>query len=226
LAPRLAASDITCQSYHAGLEPSARIAVQTSFTSPPIPTLEKALTLAGTFNIIAATTAFGMGIDAPHVRFVAHFGLPRALEQFVQESGRAGRDGKAASSILFYTREERDRVINRVAADTARESKKHAPSSTQSSITAKEESLQAVIMYCENTKMCRHEIIAAYFGDEGERCDFACDYCKEGGGPLKQRKEKGLASEKAVYEYTQREARRGEFSQVQEGDPYDYWSQR
>ena len=238
LAARLPKSNIKCQSYHAGLELSARTAIQTTFTTPRIPTLEEALTLPGTFNIIAATTAFGMGIDAPHVRFVAHYGLPRALEQFVQESGRAGRDGKAASSILFYTREERDRVIYRVAADTAREANKHRgpqqhPSSTQSStVAAKGESLQAVIDYCENTKTCRHAIIAAYFGDEGgHRCDFACDYCKEGEMALKRRKEKGLASEEMAFEFSQREvARRGDgvpASQfVEEGDPYDYWSQR
>jgi superfamily II DNA helicase RecQ len=240
LASRLRKSNINCQSYHAGLELSARTTIQTTFTTPPIPPLEEALTLKGTFNIIAATTAFGMGIDAPHVRFVAHYGLPRALEQFIQESGRAGRDGKAASSILFYTREERDRVTFRVAADAAREASRHhhhrghgpqqpPPSSTQSSsITAKSESLQAVIDYCENTKMCRHEIIAAYFGDEGgHRCDFACDYCKEGGVALKRRKERGLASEEVVFEFSQRAARRGEASQfVEEGDPYDYWSQR
>ena len=77
--------------------------------------------------------------------------------------------------------------------------------------------------------MCRHEIIAAYFGDEGgHRCEFACDYCKEGGVALKRRKERGLASEEVVFEFSQREARRGgEASQfVEEGDPYDYWSQR
>jgi superfamily II DNA helicase RecQ len=226
LAPRLLASSITCQAYHAGLELPTRVAIQTSFTSPSIPTLNQALTLAGTFNIIAATTAFGMGIDAPQVRFVAHYGLPRALEQFVQESGRAGRDGKAAVSILFYTREERDRVRFRVKADAAREARNKTPGSTQSSVTAKEESLQAVIQYCEETRTCRHKIIATYFGDEGAECDFACDYCKEGEGALGRRKGTGLASDEAAYEYTQREAKRGEFSQVQEGDPYDYWSLR
>lgn len=231
LATRLTTSGIPCQSYHAGLELPTRTAIQSTFTSPPIPTPEQALTLGGSFNLIAATTAFGMGIDAPHVRFVAHYGLPRALEQFVQESGRAGRDGKAAASVLFYTREERDRVADRVRADAA----KNGPGcgsggSSSSAAAAKGDSLRAVIGYCEDTRTCRHEIIAAYFGEEeevgAERCDFACDYCKEGQVALRRRKEKGLASEAVVFEFSQREARRGEASQVEEGDPYDYWSQR
>ena len=145
----------------------------------------------------------------------------------MQESGRAGRDGKAAASVLFYTREERDRVAFRVKADAAREAAKQGPSSTQSSIRAKGESLQAVIDYCENTKICRHRIIAEYFGDKGGgTCDFACDFCKEGGVALQRRKEKGLASEEEAIEFSQREVRGVDYSQVEEGDPYDYWSQR
>jgi superfamily II DNA helicase RecQ len=227
LAARLSTSNMTCQSYHAGLELPARESIQNTFTTPPIPTIEAALTLAGTFNLIAATTAFGMGIDAPSVRFVLHYGLPRALEQFVQESGRAGRDGRAAASVLFYTREERDRMTLRVQADATREARRAPPASTQSSVTAKCESLRAVIDYCENTSRCRHEVIAEYFGDRGGgQCDFACDFCKEGERALQKRKQKGLASEREVFEFSQREASRVDYSQVDQGDPYDYWSQR
>jgi superfamily II DNA helicase RecQ len=227
LAARLTSSNITCQSYHAGLELPARESIQNTVTTPPIPTVEAALTLAGTFNIIAATTAFGMGIDAPSVRFVLHYGLPRALEQFVQESGRAGRDGRAAASVLFYTREERDRVTLRVQADANREARKAAPTSMQSSVAAKGESLKAVVDYCENTSRCRHEVIAEYFGDQGGgQCDFACDFCKEGERALQRRKGRSLASEREALEFSQREASRVDYSQVDQGDPYDYWSQR
>lgn len=124
LSQRLTAAHITATSYHAGLEPHVRLGIQTTFTCPAVPSLADALgsqALRHSFNIICATTAFGMGIDAPHVRFVVHYGLPRGLESFVQESGRAGRDGKAAASVVLYTREERDRVVFRVNQDVERE---------------------------------------------------------------------------------------------------------
>lgn len=228
LAARLSAANIRTQAYHAGLSLPARSEIQHKFTTPPQPPQSQALTLAGSFNIIAATTAFGMGIDAPSVRFVVHYGLPRALEHFVQESGRAGRDGKAAASLLFYTREERDRIAGRVRADAEREMRKPGPrpSATQSGVSAKAESLRAVVDYCESTSRCRHEIIADYFGDRGGgQCDFACDYCKEGAA-LERRKRRGLASEQAALEFSQRDQGTLDYSQVDEGDPYDYWSQR
>lgn len=165
---------------------------------------------------MVATTAFGMGIDAPHVRFVLHYGLPRGFEAFVQESGRAGRDGKAASCVLFYTREERDRRLYRLGLDVNREiSRKRKDGAAAGGGGSKEQaeprmqSLERVISYCESVDKCRHELIAEYFKGEGEvvqaECDFACDFCKEGGGNLKKRKERGLADEEAALEFSQRE---------------------
>jgi RecQ family ATP-dependent DNA helicase len=227
LASRLSSSSITASAYHAGLEPATRAWIQTTFLHPPIPSVEDACTLAGSFNIIVATTAFGMGIDAPGVRFVVHYGMPRGLESFVQESGRAGRDGKAASSVVLYTREERDRVRFRVAQDVTKELNKKAGGGgspaqramAQAQARSKGESLEKAIDYCEETSKCRHEIISAYFGDgEMPVCDFACDFCKEGAVGLKKRKERGLATDEAAMEFTQREPRDAV-------DDYDYWSQ-
>ena len=231
LASRLSSSSITAVAYHAGLEPATRASVQATFLQPPVPSVEDACTLSGSFNIIVATTAFGMGIDAPGVRFVVHYGMPRGLESFVQESGRAGRDGKAASSVVLYTREERDRVRFRVGQDMAKElSKKKAgvgnsgsPAEqralAQARARSKGESLEKAIEYCEETGKCRHEIISTYFGDgEMPRCDYACDFCKEGAVGLKKRMERGLATDEAAMEFTQRET-----SNVV--DDYDYWSQ-
>jgi RecQ family ATP-dependent DNA helicase len=227
LASRLTSSSITAVAYHAGLEPAVRGWVQTTFLHPPVPPLQDACTLAGSFNIIVATTAFGMGIDAPGVRFVVHYGLPRGLEAFVQESGRAGRDGKAASSVILYTREERDRVRFRVAQDVAKELKKKAAGTknaaertiAQAQARTKAESLEKAIEYCEETNKCRHKIISTYFGDgEMPVCDYACDFCKEGGVALKKRKERGLATDEAAMDFTQRETR-------DVVDDYDYWSQ-
>jgi RecQ family ATP-dependent DNA helicase len=227
VASRLSSSCVTAAAYHAGLEPNTRAWVQTTFLHPPVPSLEGACTLAGSFNIIVATTAFGMGIDAPGVRFVVHYGMPRGLEAFVQESGRAGRDGKAASSIVLYTREERDRVRFRVAQDMAKELNKKAGgrcspaerAMAEAQARSKVESLEKAIEYCEETSHCRHEIISSYFGDgEMPVCDFACDFCKEGAVALEKRKERGLATDEAAMEFTQRET-------SQAVDDYDYWSQ-
>lgn len=225
LAAKLVASGVKASSYHAGLDSSTRSAVQAAFQSS-VPNGDVSSTsLAASFNIIVATTAFGMGIDMPSIRLVIHLGLPRALESFVQESGRAGRDGKAAQSLLLYTREERERAEWRLRQDLARERHGKRGNSTPQS-ESKEKSLMAMIEYCENTDACRHNIIARYFdgpnapvqssGPEhsadiergavlsGE-CDYACDVCKEGSITIRQRKDRGLATEEQAFAFTQRQ---------------------
>ena len=225
LASRLTSFSVTATAFHAGLDALVRIQIQESFLHPPIPSDTEARTLAGSFNIIVATTAFGMGIDVPGVRFVVHYGLPRGLESFVQESGRAGRDGKAASSLVLYTREERDRVRSRVSQDVAKELAKKGnanggPTGTaRAQARSKTESLEKAIEYCEATSKCRHEIISTYFGDgETPACDFACDFCKEGAVALRRRMEKGLATNEDALEFTQQETHEAV-------DCCDYWSQ-
>lgn len=153
-----------------------------------------------------------MGIDAPSVRFVLHYGLPRGFEAFVQESGRAGRDGRAASCIVFYTREERDRVLYRVSLDGGGAGKRSGGGSKEVQKEARLHSLHQVVQYCENTTRCRHGLIAEYFAAaeaelqaEETNCDFACDYCKEGAVQLRKRMERGLADEEAAFEFSQRE---------------------
>lgn len=195
LATKLQASGINAQAYHAGLEPKQRLKIQSQFVNasttrlaPPLFNQESnqqpqnqndpdELDISRSFALITATNAFGMGIDIPTIRFVVHYGLPRNLESFIQESGRAGRDGKAAQSLVLYTREERDRTIYRLKMDNQREAKHqksndHAisasttPSQTQPQAKAqqKTKSLQKVIEYCENTSTCRHKLIGEYFG--------------------------------------------------------------
>lgn len=158
-----------------------------------------------TFSIIVATTAFGMGIDNPHVRFVVHWSPPKSFESFVQESGRAGRDGRAAISIVYYNTQERERMsdrIKRTAQDAERRGVRRA--AMQQNLQAQQESFRKVIRYCETTDTCRHEMIKELFGDfefdklrcgldssgnsdavvksknGSSPCDYACDICKEG----------------------------------------------
>ncbi|KIW47195.1 uncharacterized protein PV06_02790 [Exophiala oligosperma] len=215
LASKLSDAGVRAQSYHAGLEDIQRQKVQTSFLrfateDPRLLSQQQSRPgeggndmMSSSFNIMCATTAFGMGIDIPTIRFVIHYGLPRGMESFSQESGRAGRDNKAASSVILYTREEKERSEFRARSDANREKSKAKAESRL-------RSLQSVITFCENTSVCRHDLLSRYFGGDGgagssAECRWACDVCKEGPTKLKRRKEKGLATEHEAFEFTQRQ---------------------
>jgi RecQ family ATP-dependent DNA helicase len=185
LASRLSFDGIGAKPYHAGLTPA-----------------QKEDHLAGWvenrkgYDVIVATTAFGMGIDKEDVRFVVHWQIPKSFEGFYQEAGRAGRDGKASVCILYYAREDRDRVAFLMAKDHARRgNNKRLGPGAMGNMESRMKSLDSLIAYCESTSACRHHIIAQYFGDTGPSvCDWACDWHKD---PLKLKKAKqnGLDTE-------------------------------
>ncbi|TVY30571.1 ATP-dependent DNA helicase [Lachnellula hyalina] len=193
LAARLRSDGIGAKPYHAGLPNDEKKE-----------TLKRWVNNDKGFDVIVATTAFGMGIDKENVRFVAHWQLPKSFEGYYQEAGRAGRDGKASACIMYYSREDRDRAYNRLSRDAKEKN---------SNLEARMKSLQALVNYCEDIETCRHKMICRYFGEKDvPECDYACDWHKDPKG-LKRAKDKGLKDEEWVS--TQREM--GRFDNSYEG---------
>ncbi|KAL3468320.1 P-loop containing nucleoside triphosphate hydrolase protein [Aspergillus heterothallicus] len=171
-------SRIRAVAYHAGLSNADRERVQNEWIAPrkqQRSTDKNKDSAPLHFYIIVATAAFGMGIDNLEVRFVVHWSPPRTFEGFVQESGRAGRDGRAAVSIIYYNPQERERILEWLRRDieslnngtggktTGLQNRKKVD--RLRNLYARKQSFEKVVRYCETTTKCRHKMIRDFFGD-------------------------------------------------------------
>ena len=152
LAEVLQANDISAMAYHAGMEAAARSKTQDAFIMEKI-------------DVIVATIAFGMGIDKPDVRYVIHYDIPKSLEGYYQETGRAGRDGGEGQCIAFYNSKDVQKL------EKFLEGKPLAEQDIGRQLLAE------TTAYCESS-VCRRKLLLHYFGENYEEDNCGnCDNC-------------------------------------------------
>jgi ATP-dependent DNA helicase RecQ len=162
LAARLAAEGLLARPYHAGLDARQRHATQEAFASE-------------TIDVVVATVAFGMGIDRSDVRLVLHTSLPKSLEAYQQETGRAGRDGLAAECVLLYSSADVfswESLVRKSAAESELDAEEQ-----EKLCAGQVEHLHAMRRYAQAAR-CRHAALSEYFGQAypATSCG-ACDVC-------------------------------------------------
>ena len=152
IAAKLEAKGISAAAYHAGLETEHRIRVQDDFQRDNV-------------QVVVATVAFGMGINKPNIRFVVHYDLPKTIENYYQETGRAGRDGLPAECVLYFDPADIPRV-KRLISDNPNEER----------AKVELQRFNAMVSLAD-AQICRRQVLLSYFNEyENEACGN-CDIC-------------------------------------------------